>query len=1124
MAGTMLPPESRPHFLELAARTRPPEDFANRFEQLFGWKPPLEILDYETVRFAYAAHMPEIAEPWVFIASDDQDEEEGDDAPIAELGDDVDFPVEYFPPSAAWLLRGKDPDETLDRLLASEAGTMFLLTGLMQLGSDPAGDSCWGSLLPHPRNAVEVFPYDHEVGELQDDVHYSFAHFVVSYWDGLTDADEDDDDGYEDDGFDSDEDEEDAGDTESDDGERFVARPLLNAFEKEAKKLQKARPNALRPYELFQRSQWLLGHCHDQPTYAFAGHMERAAAFSAWKKEKAQLATHPHLIYYWIIAHYFLQNDAACREACQLALKLPGELTRALARRMLSQLDSGEPVAFKTIPSAARLQQLRGTTLKNAAAGLLDGDARTRLAAMSADTGALKLAKAACEARLQAGEDPFALIAAYPDDVETHDLCLAKAAANDPKFKKIVTDYMRERKDAHYNVWPYNANDLDRRLSLPCAAAFRSGLRYDAEHKKAFCGITKTLGMFDDDAAMKAFAEAIERLEQDDDRFEAIIQSLNRSTHVEAPALLRAGAWRFLNNKDAAIEKQKRIDAQGPTLDAMVMQNSRLRPALYSALRFEDEVSEKLADAVLAHSENPQIMGVAIGDALRVLRRRGLDRHVDFAATYLQRVADVAGQAEFFEFRILYNGAEAAMTLAARRPQEALTFLKKAFDEAQGLPHIGSRLDLIACLVSGLLVLEPEEPVWWQWVERILGNRSGEPRVYGPLAALSEVCRPRRIEAGPQILASVRHHVYADPTPILADPTPVYIETAARSAWTGLTGTPLPAFSDEDKYALRLKGDDIPAAITHPERYGIEHVFKRVTEEGLRHPDVARLGGAWLLDSLRYGSDEVQYNDGSDRRHCLKALVLQGEEATASLAACLELPHTRQELFPDLFAALRICVSEARMRVLYAGLSQEELLLRLHRPTETDLPFLDVLASSALALAGDAAVDSAMAALRFRMRFLDRDAYQSAEMDLMLGSLPRVIAAAGEAGRKGIESFRAEIEQNEGAASLLEEALAMPTPSARPLAPAPGSTLELVLPPPPWAADVQRTFRLQALLSGGQLECETIGYDPGGSLTAGEDLSSRAEWPNEVSVDRLIGAALLEGFAPPETKAKKKRA
>ncbi|KAB2932715.1 MAG: hypothetical protein F9K24_10065 [Leptonema illini] len=1133
MAGCMLSPEHRRRFLRLAALGISPPEYASRFERLYGWQAPDEILEYERCRLAYADALDRIPDTYSFIDVDSEDDAAFADELAAHpqlAGEGIAF--DYLPPSARWLIEEGDVERLLDRLLSSYAGTMFLFTGLIYLGSDPSGDSCWIGLLPDKTSgktkAVTVHPYNHETGELEGDVYFSLAHFIASFW-GSVSADE-----YEED-FDEDPDEDLKVDAEDDAGESgdgttggepriaetpvgpeglYISEEIVEAFSEKAAGQYEKRPEILRPEELFERAHWLLGHSYDDPTYAFAEHIDSAPTVADWQQEKKLLRKHPHLAFYWIIAHYFMKNDQACKEACEIAMTLSGEVAKALAHRMLKQLKT-EQSLFPAITSADRLSKLRENTRKNCSDAQLEASQEQATSAEQSKA-TNRLTEKQCQSRLASGEDPFAIIAAFPDDVATHDLCLETAAKNDAEFAKQAKQYFSERADSYYNTWPYDSDRLDRRFSLPCSAAFRSGLRYNAEHKKAFCGITKTLGMLDDDAAMLAFAEAIDRLEQDDDRFEPVLESLAESNHARKAELLHRAARRFLGSRSEALEKQKRIEAKGPTLDAMFMQNSKLRPALSYALHLEDEESERLVDIVLASRENLAILGLGLGDAFRVVRRRGLNRHLSFVHDYLKTVEQASEKIGSFEFRVLYNAAEAAITFAGLVPEDAVPFLKGLFQTALGLTNAGAKIDLIASALSGLLLHQLEDE-HRQWLLRILGNRNGEYRVYGPLAALAglDVSQLPADWPAADIKASVYHHVYFDPKPMV-DYTPMYIEAAARDAYENLTEEALPPFDDSDQYANRIPEDHLIKAIAHPERYSIQHVFERMAEAQLRSHDLIAPAGAWLLESLRFSADEFRYDQGYDRWNCLRALVLQAEASIPVLAACLDLPYIKKDWYVYLFMVMRLCLNEAKARAEYAAMPAEELFRRLENPATVDLPALDILAAAAIARSGAQALQPGLSALRRRLQYLNDQYPHYSDHDYVISRLPVILLQLGEEAWRAIEGIYNENPQNEEIKKVLGSALQADITAPATLPPLSEESPLLLVHALSHPSSEGRTLSIKRTEEGLQIEFSLTGFHLH-SLLPDAKKTDRANVAVEYE-ETLCRAVQLEGYAPAAKK------
>src|SRR5262249_6222843 len=174
---------------------------------------------------------------------------------------------------------------------------MTLLTGLVHFGDDPSGDTSWVATLPHPANLAEVHVFNHENGELDGGTFYSIADYVFSCW-----APEDAD-----------------GDAQ-----------ITAAFNQTAKAARKKLPYD--PHALFDRVKWLWSLPTGETGYRFAEDMAKAPTWKTWLAEKKLVSKTPVLANYWILAHYFLGNDAACAEAIALAKKAPGARTPGLAK------------------------------------------------------------------------------------------------------------------------------------------------------------------------------------------------------------------------------------------------------------------------------------------------------------------------------------------------------------------------------------------------------------------------------------------------------------------------------------------------------------------------------------------------------------------------------------------------------------------------------------------------------------------------------------------------------------------------------------------------------------------------------------------------------------------------
>ncbi|WP_243401701.1 hypothetical protein [Leptospira ellisii] len=247
-----------------------------------------------------------------------------------EEDEDEEYDPDYQPVSFQKFLakKGQSAEEKLASLIGSYEGLMFLFTGVAHFGSDGGGDSCWVNLFPHTEGSAEVHRYNHEIGELEDEPFFSISHFVASNW--SADREE-----YEDDYEDEEEDEE----TPEPILGSALPNSVLKQYETDANKKYDKRPFYTKSLDLFERSSWLLGHSYGDPAFAYAEKLASAPKFKDWEAEKKSLERSHPLAAYWILAHYFMKNENACREACAIAKKLPGKILPALAKSVLSVLD-----------------------------------------------------------------------------------------------------------------------------------------------------------------------------------------------------------------------------------------------------------------------------------------------------------------------------------------------------------------------------------------------------------------------------------------------------------------------------------------------------------------------------------------------------------------------------------------------------------------------------------------------------------------------------------------------------------------------------------------------------------------------------------------------------------------
>jgi len=955
MAHTMLTGKAREAFLTRAGEPGARDDSARKaFATIYGWSPPAELGQWQSVAKAYAKSSGAISDVWM-------------------LGD----PISYAP--------GLAKSFTLDKLINAGDFWLTALTGLEMFGSDPCGDSCFvGTLASGRDDGAEVHVFNHENGELDGSRFGSIASFIASYFS--------------------------PGSSDDEDGEGSDEHPWSAAAAKYDETFENSltsRPAWVAADQLFSRSHWLMDLPTGEKGFELARKLASAPPFAVWLEERPRLIEHPVLIHYWIMAHYFIGNVEACREAIAIGKKAPGRVGPALAGLVEGLLDKPETAAFGKL-SAKTLAKLGEAVRKNVAPELLEP-------AVGAATSKTKRSgkeepsrRQQIQARLAAGEDPWALVAEFPDDVAVHDLALESivAAKKDKELAARIKQYLGERTSEAYNTWPYDPEKYDRRFNTVVAAAFRSGLRYDADHSKAYAGITRTLAIADDDGAMAAFEQAIDELSVDDDRVQYVIEGLASSAHPRAGALLERAAQRFFATLEDAKERNDKSAKEGPTLDNMFRVDSHFAEALRVALRRDDDIAVRLAEKTLSFYSSLQLFGTALGLAVNVLARRGQASCRDWAEAYAAMVVDRRSGSEWIEDIAQANVAECAIAIARLAPREyATAFLHGRFTAKR--KHLQADLAIRGALLAGLLVLDPKNAEYRGWVERLLGNRTGAFSIFSVLRGIEE--------SGADIPASwVLPHVYAERTSLSESQTGEQIvQEAARRALAVLGAPPPPPFDDSDVYANRTPDDALPAAILRPDRHRLSNVFERIREKKVVRPDIAANGGAVLRDLYAWSSDESDRIDNRARVEGLRAMRLQGPPAAPALAALLELPHMSVEDRGYARVTLRYCGQEAVVRRWLRSASIEEVLAELTRPTASFIAFPDLLAAHAVARTGDRATEACLAAVERRLADAPRASDYAGPGDPALTLLPFVVGSLGDDARtrlrvlaKSFDSYR----------------------------------------------------------------------------------------------------------------------
>ncbi|MCG6169465.1 hypothetical protein [Leptospira sanjuanensis] len=993
--------------------------FLDQFEKLHGFRPPEEILEWENVRIAYQEIMYNVSDIWNMIdhGSGLQDEEDYEENYEEELDEqDEDEEGDSYPDYRAvsfqkfLLSQSNTIEEKVNALIGSYQGLMFLFTGVAHFGSDGGGDSCWVNLLPHAEGSAEVHRYNHEIGELEDEPFFSISHFIAANW-----SNEDDD--YDDDDY-EDEEEDDEESVPDIRVESVMDSKVIKQYEKEAQKKYDQRPFYTKSLDLFERTSWLLGHSYGDPAYAYAEKLASAPNFKDWEEEKKLLSKSHSLAAYWMLAHYFMKNESACREACELSQKLPGEILPALAKKILSLLDGKSDSIGKL--NAKKLQELREQTFRNCDSKQIEPANRKRLEEATGLAGKKKISTADLKKRIQNGDDPLSILEEFPEDVETHDFLLKEIGKKDTKFGKLVEQYFKERTDSSYNEWPYKKEDLDPRLSLPVSAAFRQGLHYDSENKKAYAGIIKTLGKFDDANAMSAFRDAIQKLKQDDKRLEEVIECVLDSEREEALTILTEAAWKFFETMDAALEKKKKVQDEGPNLNNIFTVFSYLQRALNERLLTGDEESGKLANKVLTYRNQLGIFGIALGYSFAVSAKLGFKENLEYIRTYLEMGSEIKGSGgrdSYLEFNQLVNLSEGAMAWTVLDPASAKTGLKGLLDKAEKNSSPGIAIDLQACYLSGLLLLEPNREEWIQLGHRILGNRGEEYRAYGPIRAVGKA----KIQ---ELKQHLYYHVYADPNPMV-DYTWTYIEHVARHSWFQLTEKELPPFDDDDEYANRLAKNpkDLPGGILKPEKYSIQHIFQNIKEKKYKNADVVKIGGPWLEESLRYSCDEYRYGGNYDRWEAMKALFIQGEAAIPVYAKILELPYAGSDWKLYCLQFLRFIEPEANKWSQVLAMDENTIVKILQTNPSEWAAWGDLLSAKLFLLKGKESFDNFFSLLKRRLGFTNPHSYTSSSTEEALASrLPGILPWFGKEGDQTLERLWQESKKESEARYILDVA------------------------------------------------------------------------------------------------------
>ncbi|TGL50778.1 hypothetical protein EHQ55_07005 [Leptospira meyeri] len=966
-------------------KTKLDQTFLKEFESMYGFKPGKEILEWENLKKGYKSIMYEVADVWNMIDHHSAEEEE--------LEEDENGGFDYAISSTERLTKVKDPEEVLSWLVGTYSGLMFLFNGSYAFASDGGGDTSWINLLPNEKESVEVNHYNHEIGELENLPYYSIAHFILDNWNNESNE-----------GYEEEEEEFEEENLQQKIKEEVLVSKIkdsaIKAFEKEATKFYESKPIYHNSLDMFERSSWLLGHSYGDPAYAFTEKLADAPSFAIWEEEKSDIKNYPNLAAYWILHHFYFKNDAACKETIKLASKSKGKIIPTLSHHILKYLDGKSKTLFNL--ASEKVEKIRTQTFSNADAKHIDPK-NLKIYNDTLGLSNLKtISKKELESRLKSELNLFQLMEEFPDDVATHDSILKEISKKDTNLKRLIDDYFRERTDSAYNTWPYNPEKLDKRLSVAINAAFRQGLKYDAENKKAFCGITKTIGMLDDDRSMVSLREAVHKLKQDDPRMEYVVEALIKSNHSEAKSILADAAWRTFETLDNIKEIRNKIQKEGPTLNNMFTVYTHLNEALQERILNLDDVSVQLINKLFQYKDHFGYFGMSVGNAFSVCAYLNINEHIEIIANYVRQSSKIKGRdrSAYLDLNTIINTAEAALAWAKMDPDRAKLELLEFYLQMDHSSSPGIAIDLKACYVAGLLLLEPENQNYLEFAERILGNKGDQVRVYGIIRWIKKL----KVQ---KFKNHLWYHIYADPDPMV-DYSWTHIEVEARDAWIALTGEDAPEFNGSDQYASALSKNKslLPEAILHPEKYSIQHVFEKIRETKYKHEDVIRYGGPWLVESLRYSMDEYKYSGSYDRWEAIKALFIQGQGVYPYFLEIFKLPYADSSWKTYLLQFMRVMEPESLKWKKVLTMDEAQIKLILEEPTPDWYVWTDLLAAKLFLLDGDSSFETISKAIIRRLDMTNHESYDSSIYEEVLGlRLPLLWRWFGKKGDDLIQKY-----------------------------------------------------------------------------------------------------------------------
>ncbi len=914
-----------------------------------------------------------------------------------------------------WSLRDECCD--IDRLSAAgDPGEFFgsynacltLLTGVERIGADEHSDGCLVALWPaddsHP-----AFVYNHEIGTIESQRSASVTALFADVF-GV--------------GPESDPDLEDQ-DVPEDDFPEFLGESReavaahIAAFEKSRRKSAKSRSFFRDPIKLFQRSHWVLEHLNGEATFNFAAYLSDAPTMREWEAERKLIAREFAIANYWLLHHFYLGNQSALAQTLAIVREAqnggPGRLTRFLAAAIEAYLKGDGPLLGT---ARATVDELIALTRRNAGLELFEESERAKIKSERGETGLRRLSDAEFQKIAKDHEALWAALEEYPADVAAHDRilkALSATAGQNQGLKTAIQDYFDERHADAFNDWPAawqlkRGYKLDSRLSTPIAAVFTAGLNFSSEHERACCGITRALGVLDDDRAMAAFSEAVERLEPNDERAEYVFAALRNSRHSRAPELIERAAWRFFENLQTAIRQEEGLAAkrekEGLNLNTMWGVENFFHVPLQLRLQQSDAGAEKLARAIFDLESHAHFFQKNFGRAMRVFGERDIVDYNERILAFIEtrRAAKVDEWTEI-GLNEMCNLAEAGIALAKLDPDRARALLPDWF--ATEFASREYELGLKAALLGALFVLAKADSSGLKidvsglvgWLERLLGNRDNHER-------LAPALRAAEVAALPESFVWVRHHLYSDTNRFMRYHE--YIKELAFVAAAATGQAEVPPFDDSDSFGLGLKGDALLKALHQPRKYHIESVLKAIRKTKFQHPEAITGIRDALVDILRFSADESGRTfDGYWA--AWKAMAVQGRPAQSALQAVLELEYCEPGLKNDTIFLMRLLDSEAEVMSWLFSQTLEQLLAALTGPGPRELAFMDFVAARAWMLDAAGARPAIETALRRQAAW---PGGHFARENPLLSRLAMVYARYGEPSQELLEELQSALNGN----------------------------------------------------------------------------------------------------------------